>query len=114
MANNEDLRLSENQWKVLHEVMQKIWETMNGIRTMPPNFPKEVINALDENIRILYFDLLRLYDITDVLERAALQPFFRGLFGSLNELLAVPAETLKNGDFAYLTVPVAPETTANI
>jgi hypothetical protein len=114
MPNNEDLRLSENQWKVLHEVMQKTWKTMNGVRTMPPNFPKEVINALDENIRILYLDLLRLYDITDVLEREVLQSLFKGLFNTLDELSAIPAETLKNGDFAYLTTPVSPKITANI
>jgi hypothetical protein len=114
MAGNDDLRLSENQWQVLHEVMRKTWETLNGIITMPPKFPKEVINALDQNIRIIYFDLLRLYDIAAILERAALQPGFRGMYGSLQELNQIPVNTLKNGDFAYLMVSVSPNTTTNI
>ena len=111
---DQNLTLTENQWQVLHEVMQKIWETMNGIRTMPPDFPKSVIEALDENIRIMYFDLLRLYDITDALEKAALQPGFRGIFKDLADLATLPIGSLRNRDYIYMTTPVPPQATKNV
>lgn len=51
------------QWGIIHEVLSRIWRIMNGGIAMPPHFPEEVVNSLDDNLKIIYFDLLRLYDI---------------------------------------------------
>jgi microcystin-dependent protein len=66
--------LTNKQGKILHEVMEKTWKTLHRERVMPPSFPAEVIDALDDNIRILYFDLIKLYDISDVLKQERLTP----------------------------------------
>jgi len=55
--------VNEAQWGVVHEVIKRTWQAINGNNPMPPTFPQEVINNLDDNIRILYFDLLRLFDV---------------------------------------------------
>ena len=60
MADNT---IPANQWPFLHEVMLKTWQVLNGDTPMPPTFPQEVIDNMSDNIRILYFDLLRLYDV---------------------------------------------------
>lgn len=54
------------QWSVIHEVLARTWRALNGEATMPPNFPQEVVNALDDNLKIIYFDLLKLYDIINI------------------------------------------------
>ena len=114
MAGNQELTNTQNQWQVLSDVMQRIWETMNGNLVAPPNFPREVIDMLDENIRIFYFDLLRLYDVTVILERAASAGSFRGFFPNRPALDSMPIASMRKGDFAYLAVAVAPAATANI
>jgi len=59
MADN----IQASQWPIIHEVMMKTWQVLNGAVPMPPSFPQEVIDNFSDNIRILYFDLLRLYDV---------------------------------------------------
>jgi len=105
MATNQELTNTQNQWQVLSDVMQRIWETMNGNLVAPPNFPREVIDMLDENIRIFYFDLLRLYDVTVILERAASAGSFRGFFPNSTALNNLPISSMREGDFAYLVSP---------
>ena len=60
MAGNQ---IQVAQWSVIHEVLVRVWKTLNGEATMPPTFPQEVVDALDDNLKIIYFDLLRLYDM---------------------------------------------------
>ena len=62
------------QWSVVHEVLKRTWQALNGEATMPPTFPQDVVNALEDNIKIIYFDLLKLYDIATMEQGPQGQP----------------------------------------
>jgi hypothetical protein len=55
--------INQAQWSILHETMRRTWNVISGGIAMPPDFPQQVIDNMDDNIRILYFDLLSLYDV---------------------------------------------------
>jgi len=111
---DKELMLPENQWKLLHDVMEKVWHTMNGVLNMPPNFPKSVMEALDENIRIMYFDLLRMYDVTETMATYMVRPGFQGYYQTFAEIQALPIARLRHGDFSYCVEPIAPNKTGNV
>jgi hypothetical protein len=97
-------------------ILQTIWKALNGESPMPPNFI-EVIPQLFENIRIIYRDLIPLYDVSKKINDLVNQPRFRGEFGTLAELNAlVPAapDSLHVGDFAHVFEIVPPSTTSNV
>ena len=80
MADNT---LPANQWPILHEVMTKTWQVLNGNTPMPPTFPQEVIDNMSDNIRILYFDLLKLYDQALYIINSEGMPYWGKILGKL-------------------------------
>ena len=85
------------QWSVVHETIKRTWEALNGAIPMPPTFPNDIVNALDDNLKIMYFDLLNLYDISEQIQYFASVPSFRGYFGTLQELLNLDRSNLRLG-----------------
>ena len=90
------------QWGVIHETIKRIWEAMNARQPMPPTFPEEVVNALDDNLKIVYFDLLALYDIAEKIDILVNRPNLKGWFVTVADLLAHPGP-FNHGDFAYVS-----------
>lgn len=107
--------IKDAQWSVLHQVMLRTWQSLNGETPMPPRFPQEVINALDDNIKIIYFDLLRLYDATSQIDYIMRLPNFKGIFGTFSELQAafIP-DNLRHRDYAFVLEIIPPSATENI
>ena len=110
MAAIQDTTITDGQWSVIHDVLSRTWQALNKGQPMPPEYPQAVYNSLDDNIKIIYFDLLKLYDIIARIE----YPHFRGFFTTLRQLQNAEIDGLTDGDFAYVAEIVPPAATANI
>jgi len=101
------------QWGVVHETITRVWRALNGEGAMPPSFPQEVVDSLDDNLRIIYFDLIALYDAAAQIDHAMSRPYFKGYYKTLAQALALPTDRLRQGDFVYVAEIVPPSTTSN-
>jgi len=94
------------QWSIIHELLRKIWSAINPNNVpMPPTFPQDVIDDLDANIKIIYFDLLKLYDIVARNEL----PHFRGFFNTRSQLENTFFINQRDGDYVFVAEIFPPD-----
>jgi hypothetical protein len=98
-----DVDIPLGQWSVIHKALKATWEVLNGGTPMPPEYPQEVVNALGDSLKTLYFDVLKLYDVAETVGVLMNEPHFKGWFQTAAELrAAVYPHGLIHGDYAYI------------